>query len=44
MLNRLCHAYGWDNAGFITAAGLHGKGEIAGRAELDEAKALGKEI
>ncbi len=44
LLNRLCDAYGWNNAGVVTAAGLHGKGEIAGRTELDEARALGREI
>ncbi len=44
MLNRLCGAYGWDNAGVVTAAGLHEKGEIAGRAELDKARALGGTI
>ncbi len=44
MLNRFRHAYGWDNAGVVTAAGLHDKGEIAGRAELDEARTLGRDI
>jgi multimeric flavodoxin WrbA len=44
MLNRLCRAYGWENAGVVTAAGLHDKGEIAGCAELDEARALGSKI
>lgn len=44
MLNRLCHAYGWKNAGVITVPGLHEKGEIAGRAELDEARNFGKNI
>ncbi len=44
LLNRLCDAYGWENAGVVTATGLHGKGEIAGRPELDEARALGREI
>jgi multimeric flavodoxin WrbA len=44
MLSRLCRAYGWDNAGVITAAGLHGMGEIAGRGELEEARALGRGI
>ena len=44
MLNRLCRAYGWENAGIVTAAGLHDKGEIAGRAELDKARAFGVNI
>jgi multimeric flavodoxin WrbA len=44
LLDRLCRAYGWENAGVVTAAGLHEKGEIAGRVELEEAKALGSEI
>ncbi len=44
MLDRLCRAYGWEKAGAVTAAGLHEKGEIAGRAELEEARALGKNI
>ncbi|MDR1668997.1 MAG: flavodoxin family protein [Oscillospiraceae bacterium] len=44
MLKRLCDAYGWDNAGAVTAAGLHEKGEIAGRSELDDARKLGGEI
>jgi multimeric flavodoxin WrbA len=44
MLNRLCQAYGWDNTGVVTVAGLHGKGEIAGRAELDMARALGRGV
>ena len=44
MLKRLCSAYGWENAGAITAAGLHDVGEIAGRAELDLARALGRDI
>ncbi len=44
MLKRLCAAYGWENAGAVTAAGLHDKGEIAGRAELENAKALGRDI
>lgn len=44
MQNRLCRAYGWENAGIVTVAGLHGMGEIAGRAELDEARALGGSI
>ena len=44
MLSRLCRAYGWDNAGVVTAAGLHEKEEIAGRAELDEARTLGRDI
>ncbi len=44
MLDRLCRAYKWDKAGVVTAAGLHEKGEIAGRAELEEARALGKDI
>jgi multimeric flavodoxin WrbA len=44
MLNRLCLTYGWDNAGAITAAGLHEKGAIAGRAELDEARVLGRSL
>ncbi len=44
MLNSLCHAYNWKNAGMITAAGLHGKGEIAGHAKLDKARALGRDI
>ncbi|MDR1688120.1 MAG: flavodoxin family protein [Clostridiales bacterium] len=41
MLNRLCRAYGWENAGIVTAAGLHNIGEIAGREELEEAAMLG---
>ncbi len=44
LLDRLCNAYGWENAGVITAVGLHDKGEIAGRAEFDEARALGRKI
>jgi multimeric flavodoxin WrbA len=44
MLSRLCRAYSWDNAGTVTAAGLHEKGEIAGCAELDMARALGKGV
>ncbi len=44
MLKRLCDAYGWDNAGAITAAGLHEKGEIAERTELDDARKLGGDI
>ena len=44
MLGRLCRAYGWENAGVVTAAGLHEKGEIAGRAELDKARTPGREL
>ena len=34
----------WEDAGIITAAGLHNPDDIDGRAELEEARKLGQEI
>jgi len=34
----------WEEAGIIIAPGLHSPGEIEGRAELEQAKRLGKNI
>jgi len=40
----ICAYSKWEDAGVIIATGLHKPGEIAGRAELEKAKALGREI
>ena len=40
----ICDYGKWDEAGVIIATGLHNPGEIEGRAELEKAKALGREI
>ena len=44
MLTRICDYSKWENAGAVIAGGLHIPGEIDGRAELESARALGREI
>ena len=40
----ICAYLKWEDAGLIIATGVNSPGEIDGRAELDQAKALGAEI
>ena len=42
MFRQICAYQRWEEAGIIIAPGLHSPGEIAGRAELEQAKLLGE--
>ena len=44
MYNKMCALSKWDPAGVVIAGGLHGKNDIAGRIELEEARTLGQGI
>jgi multimeric flavodoxin WrbA len=44
MYNNIRSYSKWDDAGVIIATGLHEKNDIAGRAELEKAQALGSAI
>lgn len=44
MLKHMCAYYKWENGGAIIATGLHKPGDIDGRAELEEARELGRSI
>ena len=44
MYNRICDYSKWDDTGIVIATGLNGKDDIAGRGELEMAKALGRDI
>ena len=44
MYNRICSFSKWEDAGVVIATGLHAPGEIEGRAELEQARTLGREI
>jgi len=44
MYQRMCRHSHWDAAGVVIAGGLQGKDDIVGRKELDDARALGREI
>jgi multimeric flavodoxin WrbA len=44
MYNNIRSFSKWEDAGVIVAGGLHGKDEIAGRGELEDARKLGAEI
>ena len=44
MYNRIRQYSKWDDAGVIIAAGLHKPDDIDGRAELEQARKLGREI
>ena len=44
MFKMICRIQHFEEAGAIIAPGLHGQDEILGRPELDQARALGKEI
>jgi len=44
MYNNMRSFSKWDDAGVVIAGGLHGKDEIVGRVELEQARKLGMEI
>ena len=44
MFRQICAYQQWEEAGIIIAPHLHNPGEIDGRAELEQAKKLGKNI
>ena len=44
MYKMICRIQRFEDAGIIIAPGLHGKDEIQGRPELEQAKALGEAI
>ena len=44
MFRQVCAYLKWEEAGIIVAPGLHDPGEIAGRAELEQAKGLGESM
>jgi multimeric flavodoxin WrbA len=44
MFRQIAEHLGWKEAGIIIAPGLHAVGEIEGRPELEQAKALGRSI
>ena len=44
MFSSICSFSEWEDAGVVIATGLHAPGEIEGRAELEQAKTLGREI
>ncbi len=44
MFRHICAYQKWEEAGIITAAGLHDPGEIEGRGELELAKKLGESL
>lgn len=44
MFRHICAYQKWEEAGIITAAGLHDPGEIEGRGELEQARKLGGSI
>jgi len=41
MYENMCGFSGWEKAGVVLAGGLHEPGEIDGRSELEDARALG---
>ena len=44
MFRQICAYQKWEEAGIVIAPGLHSPGEIAGRAELEQARRLGESI
>ncbi|MDR3238712.1 MAG: flavodoxin family protein [Clostridiales bacterium] len=44
MFHMISNYQKWDEAGIVTASGLHNTSDIDGRKELEEARQLGKEI
>jgi len=44
MYNKICAYSKWDDMGIVIAGGLHGKDDVNGRDELEQARKLGIEI
>jgi multimeric flavodoxin WrbA len=44
MFSSICSFSKWEDTGVVIATGLHAPGEIEGRGELDQARALGQKI